>query len=85
MDRRKQNLRLITDKDLIVFLVASGIEIKSIAKDSVYQRSNVYFENTERLDAAVLDYTNRTTMINIADYMAAEKRVKTLLCMQKSS
>ncbi|MGE5633240.1 MAG: DUF5659 domain-containing protein [Caulobacteraceae bacterium] len=82
---RKNDLRLITDKDLIVFLVASGIEIRSIEKDPVYQRSNVYFDNTEKLNAAILNYTNKSTVVNIADYMAAEKRVKTLLCMQKSS
>jgi hypothetical protein len=80
-----KSLRLITDKDLIVFLVASGMEIRLIRKDPVYRRSNVYFDNTERLDAAVLNYTNKSTMVNIADYLAAEKRVKTLLCLQKSS
>jgi hypothetical protein len=80
-----KGLKLITDKDLIVFLVASGMEIRLIRKDPVYQRSNVYFDNTERLDATVLNYTNKSTMVNIADYLAAEKRVKTLLCLQKSS
>lgn len=78
-----KNLKLVTDKDLIVFLVASGMEIKHIKKDMVRQRSNVFFEDTEKLDAAILSYTNKATMVNIADYLAAEKRVKTLFCMQK--
>jgi hypothetical protein len=79
----KENLREITDKDLIVFLVAKGLKIQQIKRDPGRNRSLVYFENTGELENAVLAYTNKSEEINYGDYIAAERRVKTLLTMQK--
>lgn len=70
-------LKQITDIDLIIFLVIKGFEIKQTQKDG--NRSIVYFEDSNNLDSAVLKFANRTENINIADYQAAQKRVKTLL------
>lgn len=81
----KKHLKEITDKDLIVFLVACGLDIKQIEKDKKFNRSIVYFEDNEKLKEYVLKYTSRGVNINICDYMAAERRVKTLLCLQKSN
>lgn len=81
----KKHLKEITDKELIVFLVACGLNIKEIEKDKKFNRSIVYFEDNEKLKEYILKYTNRAVNINICDYMAAEKRVKTLLCMQKTN
>ena len=74
-------LKSITDKDLIVFLVAYGLNIKEIKKDG--NRSLIYFEDTPILKDAILKFTNRSVEINLSDYIAAEKRVKTLLYTQK--
>lgn len=79
-----KNLREITDKDLIVFLVACNFQIQKIEKDKKYNRSLVYFEDSEKLEEYILRFTNKSIDINICDYMAAEKRVKTLLCIQKN-
>lgn len=79
-----RNLKGITDKDLIVFLVAKGIEIKRVKKDPGMNRSFVYFEKTKDLENAVLAYTNKSEQINVGDYIAAERRVKTLLNLQKT-
>ena len=81
----KKNLKEITDKDLIVFLVACGIDIKEVEKDKKFNRSIVYFENDTELYQYILKYTNRSVNVNVADYIAAEKRVKTLLCIQKNN
>lgn len=78
------NLKLITDKDLITFLVAKGFEIQKINKDKGRNRSLIYFEKTKALEKAILSYVNKTETINICDYQAAERRVKTLLCLQKT-
>ena len=78
------NLRLITDKDLITFLVSKDFEIKNIKKDKNRNRSLVYFEKSKSLDEAILQFVNRTEEINIADYQASERRVKTLLCLKKN-
>jgi TRAP-type uncharacterized transport system substrate-binding protein len=75
----------ITDKDLTVFLVASGHEIKKVQKDPERNRSLVFFEITNDLKDAILAFTNKSKVINIGDYQAAERRVKTLLSMQKIS
>lgn len=75
----------ITDKDLIVFLVVCGVEIKHIEKDKRFNRSNIYFEDTQELKDYILKYTNKSVDINICDYMSAERRVKTLLCLQKNN
>lgn len=80
---KKDNFREITDKDLIVFLVAKGIQIQQIKRDPGRNRSLVYFHNTAELENAVLAYTNKSEEINYGDYIAAERRVKTLLSMQK--
>lgn len=77
------NLREITDKDLIVFLVACNFDIKDIQKDKIHNRSLVYFQNTELLEEYLLKYANKSIEINICEYQAAERRVKTLLCMNK--
>lgn len=79
------SLKQITDKDLIVFLVACGLEIKQIIKDKRFNRSIVYFENSNNLEEHILKYTNKSVNINICDYISAERRVKTLLCMQKNN
>ncbi|MDF2545770.1 MAG: hypothetical protein K0R93_668 [Anaerosolibacter sp.] len=75
----------ITDKDLMVFLVASGHEIKKVQKDPERNRSLVFFEVTSQLNDSILAFTNKSKIINIGDYQAAERRVKTLLSMQKIS
>lgn len=80
---KNMKLREITDKDLIVFLVARGLKIKEIKRDPKRNRSLVYFEDTGELENAVLAYTNKSEEINYGDYIAAERRVKTLLIMQK--
>lgn len=80
---KNERLREITDKDLMVFLVAKGLKIQQIKRDPDRNRSLVYFENTQELENAVLAYTNKSEEINYGDYIAAERRVKTLLSMQK--
>lgn len=77
----KKDLKQITDKDLIVFLVASGLEVKDIEKDG--NRSLVYFDDNKKLKDKILNYANRSISVNISDYLAAEKRVMTLLYTQK--
>ncbi|WP_425447714.1 DUF5659 domain-containing protein [Dethiothermospora halolimnae] len=79
------NLEVITDKDLIVFLVAKGFKIKRVRKDRRGNRSLLYFEKSRQLEKAILDFVNKTEMININEYQAAERRVKTLLSMQKTN
>lgn len=81
----KRGLKQITDKDLIVFLVACGIDIKQIEKDKKFNRSIIYFEDNENLNDYILKYTNKSVSINLCDYISAERRVKTLLCMQKNN
>lgn len=82
----KQTLKKITDKDLIVFLVAKNFEIQNIEKNIDRNRSIIYFEDSPELHKAILDYTNKTndSDISIVNYMAAEKRVTTLLNLQKA-
>ena len=74
-------MKAITDKDVIVYLVAEGKLIVDVKKEG--NRSRVYFEDNSELDQAILRFINRTGEINISDYIAAERRVKTMLCMQK--
>jgi hypothetical protein len=76
-------LKEITDKDLIVYLNAIGFQIKDIKKDKNQNRSIVYFEDTNELKEAIIRYVNKSDSINICEFLSAEKRVKTLLCMQK--
>ncbi len=77
-------MKEVTDKDLIVYLVAKGFEVKRIIKDPVRQRCLVYFDNSAELEKGILDFANKNTSINIGEFIAADRRVKTLLQMQKS-
>lgn len=77
----EENLIKITDKDLIVFLINYGLEIKDIKKSG--NKSLVFFRNTEDLKKATLEYANRSFKVNVADYIAAEKRIRALLYLQK--
>lgn len=77
-------LKCITDKDLIVYLTTKGFEIKNIAKDPKGNRSFVYFNDDPKLVDAAISYANKTDMVNIAELMAAERRIKTLLQLQKN-
>ncbi|AUN23782.1 hypothetical protein EXN48_14320 [Clostridium botulinum] len=79
----EKNLVKVTDKDLIVFLINYGLKIEDIKKDPNRNRSLVFFKNTEEFRKATLEYGNKTLEINVADYIAAEKRIKTLLHIQK--
>ncbi|WP_027633443.1 DUF5659 domain-containing protein [Clostridium hydrogeniformans] len=74
-------LKGITDKDLIVYLVAIGLEIKDIRKAE--NKSIVYFEDNDRLKKSFFKYVNKTDYINLSDFIWAERRIKTLLCAQK--
>lgn len=76
-------LKLITDKDLIVFLVAKGFDIKKIEKEKGRDRSLVYFEDSKDLEGAILAYVNQSDS-EFSKYLEVEKRVKTLLCLQKN-
>lgn len=69
----------ITDKDLIVFLVSSGLKIIDAKKENNTNHSVVFFEDNENFRKAKLEYVNRNKIINVADYLAAEKRVRALL------
>jgi len=80
---KTKNCIVITDKDLLVSLVAQGFPIIDIRKDQNQNRCIAYFENTKELDEAILAFANKTTTINIAEYFAADKRVRTLLHHQK--
>lgn len=76
------NLTKTTDLNLIVFLVSKDHLIKNSKLDG--NRSIVYFQDTPKLRADVLKFVNGTEDINITDYQASEKRVKTLLYQNKS-
>nr|WP_225908293.1 DUF5659 domain-containing protein [Clostridium botulinum] len=71
----------VTDKDLIIFLINYGLKIEDIKKSG--NKSLVFFKDTEELKKATLEYANRTFKVNVADYIAAEKRIRTLLYLQK--
>ena len=76
-------IKEITDIDLIVYLVLLGHRIIEIKKDR--NKSIIYFENNERLNSAILKFANKDDEVNIADYQAAHRRVKTLLYANKNS
>lgn len=76
-------LKPVTDKDLIVYLTAIGQEIKNVQKDKGGNKSIIFFEDNDNLKDAVIRYANRTDSINLCDFIAAERRIKTLLCVQK--
>lgn len=71
--------REITDKDLMVYLVAKGFKIEKIKKDG--NKSIVIFQENKELEDATIKFVNRQDSVNIADLLAAEKRIKTILCM----
>lgn len=78
-------MKQITDKDLIVFLVAKGFDIKAVRRDMIRSRSLVYFEKSDTLEEAIIEFTNKSAVVNISDYIAADRRVTTMLCLQKTS
>lgn len=69
----------ITDKDLMVYLVAKGFVVKDVKKDK--NRSIVFFENTRELKGELVKFVNKENSVNIADFLAAERRIKTILCI----
>lgn len=69
----------ITDKDLMVYLVAKGFVVKDVKKDK--NRSIVFFENTRELKGELVKFINKENSVNIADFLAAERRIKTILCI----
>ncbi len=77
-------LKVITDKELMIFLVAKGFDIEKIEKEKGRDRSLVYFEKSKGFEAAILAYVNKSDP-EFTKYMEAEKRIKTLLCLQKNS
>lgn len=77
------NQKPVTDKDLMVYLVSIGHEIKRIKKEG--NHSIAYFENTLELSNSLIRFANKADTVNVADYTATERRIKTLLCMQKIS
>ncbi len=74
----------ITDKQLIIFLVSRQFKIQGVKKDPNGTKSILYFENTKELNQAILDYANRVGNVNVADYLAVEKRVNNLLYFNKA-
>lgn len=80
----KEQFKAITDKDLTVFLVAKGFTIAKVLPEAGRNRCLIYFEATKELEEAVLNYTNKSDVINYPEYIAAEKRVRTLLNVHKS-
>jgi len=76
--------REITDKDLIVYLVANGVDILAIKKEQGKERSIIYFEDDDKLQQLIINFANKKDQINIAEFIATERRIKTLLCLQKT-
>lgn len=74
-----RNTRDITDKDLMVYLLAKGFQIENIKKDG--NKSIVTFKDHKDLEEATIKFVNREDVVNIAYLLAAEKRIKTILCM----
>lgn len=74
----------VTDKQLILFLVSRQFKILGVKKDPKGTKSILYFENTKELNQAILDYANRVGNVNVADYLAVEKRVNNLLYFNKA-
>ncbi|WP_202707724.1 DUF5659 domain-containing protein [Sporosalibacterium faouarense] len=74
----------ITDKQLIIFLVCKQFKVVKVERDPGGNRSIIDFENSEKLNQALLDYTNKESSVNIADYLSAEKRVNNILYFNKN-
>ncbi len=70
----------ITDMDLLVYLIAKDFKI--IKKEKRGKKTIFYFEETSELDSSVLSFVNRSETINIADILGAQRRLKTLLCLE---
>lgn len=76
------DLKTLTDLDLIIFLVAKKHTVVNTKLEG--NRSLVYFNKTKELEKDILTFVNGTDKINITEYQAAEKRVKTILYANKS-
>lgn len=75
------DLKAFTDLNLIIFLVAKKHRVIKTKLDG--NKSLVYFENTKELEKDKLNFINGVDKINITEYQAAEKRVKTILYVNK--
>ncbi|MTI67833.1 MAG: hypothetical protein FH753_14705 [Firmicutes bacterium] len=75
----------ITDKDVIVYLVATGFQIKKAYKDPKRNRSIVVFKNSKELNEAIINYANKKGKVNVANFIEAEKRVKNLFYLNKNN
>lgn len=85
MSDNSKNTIGITDKQLIIFLLLRQLKVLRVERDPSGTKSILYFENTKELNQAILDYTNRVGNVNIADYLAVEKRVNNLLYFNKEA
>lgn len=70
----------ITDVDLLVYLIAKDFKI--INTQRVGKKTIFYFEESNELNLSILAFVNRSETINIADILGAQRRLKTLLCLQ---
>lgn len=70
----------ITDKDLLVYLIVKKFEIVETRK--AQNKTIFFFEDTNELNASILAFVNKSESINIGDILGAERRLKTLLCLQ---
>ena len=75
-------LKKITDKNLIVYLVGKKFKIKKAEKEG--NRSNIYFKQCRKLDEAILNYVNKEDA-KFNEFQEADERVKTFLCLQKDN
>lgn len=73
-------IKQITDMDLLVYLIAKNFKI--IKKEKNGKKTIFYFEETSELDSSILSFVNRSETINIADILGAQRRLKTLLCLE---
>ncbi|MGN9163484.1 DUF5659 domain-containing protein [Clostridium sulfidigenes] len=73
-------IKQITDMDLLVYLIAKNFKI--IKKEKSGKKTIFYFEETRELDSSILSFVNRSETINIADILGAQRRLKTLLCLE---
>ena len=71
-----------TDLNLIIFLASQGHSIIDSKLDS--NKSIVMFKNSTKLQSDILKFVNGEEEINITDYQAVEKRVKTLIYQNKN-
>lgn len=76
------NLIQVTDLNLITFLVAKNHQIKDSKIDG--NKSIIYFEDSKGLQDDIVKFVNGIETINITEYQAAEKRVKTFIYQNKN-